>query len=88
MLGKKNSLAVKHPELLEEWDYEKNIIKPEELSYGSSKKKVWWRCKRGHSWEASPNSRTTGKTGCPKCNLRKLINENTLVTTHPELLEE
>ena len=82
-----NNLVECYPKLLSEWDYEKNVVSPNEISFGNNKK-VWWKCKRGHSWAASPNSRTAGKTGCPKCNLRKIINENTLVTTHPELLEE
>ena len=39
------------PELLNEWDYEKNKgINPEEMFRGSEKR-VWWRCKKGHSWK-------------------------------------
>lgn len=48
-----NDLATTLPELLETWDYEKNTIKPTELSR-SSQKKVWWKCEAGHSWETSP----------------------------------
>ena len=60
------SLAEHNPELVEEWDFEKNIdITPESISYGSAKK-VHWKCKEGHTWEATPNDRTRGK-GCPFC---------------------
>ena len=65
-----NSLVEFFPELLEEWDYEKNIISPKKLSYGSARK-VWWRCKEGHSWQATPNSRTNMKSGCPSCARQK-----------------
>ena len=39
---KENSLAVTHPELTVQWDYEKNgNLTPENVTAGSSKK-VWW----------------------------------------------
>lgn len=62
-----NDLATTHPELIKEWDYDKNGILPEEITYGCGKK-VWWRCTKGHSYEATVNHRT-GKDGtnCPIC---------------------
>lgn len=27
----------------------------------------WWKCSKGHEWEATVVSRTTGGGGCPKC---------------------
>ena len=52
---------------MEEWDYEKNTISPNEITLFSNKK-VWWKCKDcNHSWKVSPNSRSKG-TGCPVCN--------------------
>lgn len=74
-------LSVTHPELAKEadgWD-------PNAITYGSSKK-VDWRCKEGHRWEATIGSRTTGKNGCPVCGNRKVLrNFNDLATTHPEI---
>ena len=58
-------LATTHLHLLQEWDWEKNHILPTEVSAGSNKK-VWWKCKHGHSWKATAIDRTKGK-GCPKC---------------------
>ncbi|MBQ04335.1 hypothetical protein CL673_06465 [Candidatus Bathyarchaeota archaeon] len=29
-------------------------------------RKIWWRCSRGHEWEAAVASRIRG-TGCPDC---------------------
>ena len=63
-----NDLATTHPELIKEWDYEKNTnIRPTEVTYGNTKK-VWWKCKNNHSWKASIGSRAGNqKTGCPIC---------------------
>ena len=54
------SLAEHNPELLKEWDYEKNNelgLTPETISYGSAKK-VWWICPKGHSYLMGHKSRT------------------------------
>lgn len=91
-LRKTGSIAQTHSYLLEEWDYRKNIIKPEEISIGSDRK-VWWKCRFcGYEWEAPPNSsnrRTSFEKGCPAC-LRKVIWEghNDLATTNPSLASE
>ena len=63
-----NDFATIHPELLSEWDYEKNNFLPTEISVGT-KKKVWWKCPFGHNYQAYPYNRC-GKshTGCPICN--------------------
>ena len=89
MTKQKKSLSAERPELLEEWDYEKNalISSPDEIAVCSNKK-VWWKCANGHSWQATPNNRTNG-TGCPFCSGRsreKGIND--LATTNPDLLSE
>ena len=64
-----NSLQENFPYLVKEWDFEKNSdVHPRDVSYGT-KKKYWWRCEKGHSWEASVSSRTrtSGGTECPEC---------------------
>jgi len=54
------------PELLAEWDYEKNKKhKPEHLK-PQSNEKIWWKCKCGHSWKAPVYRRYIGN-GCPSC---------------------
>ncbi len=84
-----NDLATTHPALLKEWDYNKNKLKPNEISSGSGKS-VWWKCKNGHSWKAIICNRTkNGIRGCPYCSNRKLLKGyNDLATTNPELLKE
>ena len=58
------------PELSKDWDYEKNINTPFQVTPHSGKK-VWWKCplcKRGYS--CTPNNRSNGK-GCPYCTTSK-----------------
>lgn len=78
-----NDLKTKNQQLVEEWDYEKNNKGPEEYAVNSNKE-VWWKCKRGHGWKVSINTRNVKKTGCPYCAGRKVIvGENDLLTNYP-----
>ena len=53
--------------LLDEWDAEKNLLlTPETISH-SCYTKVWWKCKKGHSWQTQLKSRSSSRTGCPEC---------------------
>ena len=54
-------------DLLNEWDYNKNTITPNDVASGSSKK-VWWKCKKGHTWNTRISVRTKQKSICPICN--------------------
>lgn len=62
-----NDFATKHPELLNEWIYEKNIdIDPQHIHY-KSVTPVWWRCPVcGYEYQAPPVRRSLGN-GCRKC---------------------
>jgi len=85
-----HSLLKTHPELSNEWDYEKNYpLKPENFSYGV-KNKMWWLCQSGHSFQATINHRTGKKqqTGCPQCSGRIASNENNLLKVFPILAKE
>lgn len=67
-----NDLQTTNPELAVEWDYEKNYpLMVEQCSKGSQKK-VWWKCKFGHTWQATPANRSKGK-GCPVCSGRQVL---------------
>ena len=67
---KRKSLAEERPDLLKEWDYEKNNelgIYPDKVTCGSHRK-VWWHCiKCGHRWLAVISSRALAGRGCPGC---------------------
>ena len=61
-----NDLQTLNPNLAKEWDYSLNeSLKPSQL-LPSSNKKVWWKCERGHQWQATVNHRSSGE-GCPIC---------------------
>lgn len=61
------SLAELYPELLDEWDYSKNLdINPYTVKPSSSRI-VSWICKRGHTWKSRINNRAIRNHGCPVC---------------------
>ena len=67
--------------LVSEWDFDKNSMSPNEISYGSNKK-VWWTCSEGHSYDMSPKIRTRkGKEqNCPYCSNRRIDQTNSIRT--------
>ena len=82
-----NDLSTIHPELVSEWDFQKNEA-PIYVYRPMSNKKVWWICNKGHSWEAAISKRVNGQN-CPICQGKQiLIGFNDLVTTHPILAQE
>ncbi len=84
----KNDLRTAKPALADEWNYEKNReLKPEDFTPSSSKK-VWWKCGRGHEWQAAIYSRSNG-AGCPYCSGNKTLKGyNDLKTINPSLANE
>ena len=82
------SLAEKRPDILSEWDYDKNTLNPEEVAEKSNKK-AWWICSKGHSYYAYICNRTNLNRGCPICAGQKLLKEfNDLETRYPEIAKE
>ncbi|MDO5785898.1 MAG: zinc-ribbon domain-containing protein [Eubacteriales bacterium] len=71
--------------LLLQWHPSKNgALTPHEISYGS-RKKVWWRCEKGHQWQAAVYTRTSGR-GCPYCaGKRTCPGENDLASQRPDI---
>ena len=78
-----NDLATKFPAVAAEahgWD--PSHVAPK------SDKSLKWRCKVGHTWQATPRDRTRGD-GCPYCSGRRVLRGfNDLKTTHPHLSRE
>ena len=82
-----NDFVTTNPELLDEWDYEKNLsLKPENFTAGSHKK-VWWRCQLGHEWQVSIRDRVRHRTGCPIC-FKDMRVKNSLKMTYPDIAKE
>ena len=79
---------IDNAELMAEWNWEKNIdADPKHLTVGSHKK-VWWKCNKGHEWQAIIKDRNSGK-GCPYCSGRYAVKgENDLKTVNPTLANE
>ena len=76
-------------DLLSQWDAAANLpLTPETIRYGS-KQRVWWKCERGHRWQATVYTRTGSHTGCPYCAGRLPIpGETDLATCLPAVAAE
>ena len=86
---KSKSIAVRAPELVQEWDFTKNDDITPEMVNSLSNNKYWWICPNGHSYFAAPVSRTSGKTGCPYCSNHKVLSGfNDLATKYPDIAKE
>jgi hypothetical protein len=79
------NFALFHPEKIKIWHPTKNgALKPNQV-YPYSNKKVWWRCAKGHEWQATVNNiaRST-QYGCPYCSGKKASVEKSLAVLHPK----
>jgi len=48
---------------------------------------AWWKCEKGHEWEAGIADRANGK-GCPYCAGQRACADNCLQTLEPELSKQ
>lgn len=80
------SLAGMYPQLLAEWDYEKNPFSPEAPVPGSTVM-AHWICLKGHEYQKQIAKRAQGNSGCPYCSTHSkfLKGFNDLQTRYPEL---
>lgn len=76
-------------ELLSQWDEHLNgPLTAADITHGS-KRKVWWRCAKGHEWQASAGSRTIKDTGCPVCAGKRVCpGENDLASLFPKFASQ
>ena len=83
-----NDITTTRPDLLKEWNFNKNDRQPEEFSEHSNQK-VWWICSVcNHEWESAINMKARGH-GCPCCSGRvpkKGIND--LKTLRPDIAKD
>lgn len=77
----KLSLSKTHPKLAREangWD-------PKTVTPGVNRK-VSWKCKFGHIWEAKISNRALKNYGCPICSGQQILSGfNDLATLHPQI---
>jgi rubrerythrin len=90
------TIGTMHPDLVAEWDTERNSgLDPSALS-PSSKRAAWWICSAcGHGWRAAVNNRAENGSGCPVCRLKqradtqsRVSRERSLAVRCPDLLSE
>jgi hypothetical protein len=81
-------LSKTDPRLVELWDFEKNKHDdPSSLTRGSHRK-VWWKCKKGHSWQACVHNMARSKMGCLYCNNKRTGGDNNLAFRNPDIAAE
>lgn len=71
-----NDLATKHPDLIPDWDHERNDVDPTQVVPGT--KKRWWTCKHGHTQctTVRNRARSGGCTACrPDNRIRALLRD-------------
>ena len=62
-----NDLCTTDPEVMDEWDFDRNgSIDPKKISRNSLRF-VWWKGSCGHHWRARIVSRIMEQEGCSKC---------------------
>ncbi|WP_162238239.1 zinc-ribbon domain-containing protein [Agromyces sp. Leaf222] len=82
-----NTLDDRYPNLAAQWHPTRNgNLHPDQVLPGSGIKR-WWLCPDGHTYDATPNTRTTSGTGCGYCaNQRVDPAINSLAHTHRHLV--
>ena len=88
MVCLQTSIFTTHPDVVKEWDYQKNKkIDPKTISYGSDEK-VWWKCNKGHSYKYSIHKQVEKKTSprCPIC-CERTPKQRSLAIKRPDLLK-
>lgn len=83
------SLAQQRPEIAQQWNFEKNNGLTPEMFYEYSNESVWWKCSKGHEWQAAISNRSNLGRGCPYCvGQIAVAGENDAFTLMPFLRQE
>ena len=84
-----NDLATLYPDIAAQWHPTKNgALTPDKVAPASNKK-AWWRCEKGHDYQAVISSRTMRGGGCPYCSNKKvLVGYNDLATLYPAIARQ
>ena len=77
-----------YPSIAEEWhEFLNGDLTPSQVR-PFSRKRVWWRCKLGHEWQATVSDRVSN-CACPYCSNHKvLVGFNDLLSQNPLLAKE
>ena len=83
-----NDLMTTHPDIAAQWDYENNILEPQNITYGSNEV-VWWKCSLGHKYQMSVHKKVSRNVICPVCSGHKTVpGINDFETAYPEMAKE
>jgi len=84
----RNDFVTLYPEIAAQWHPTKNVgVLISKIRPGSHRK-LWWRCEKGHEWQAEVKSRVSG-SGCPICSGRIVLKgETDFATLFPILAGE
>jgi DNA-directed RNA polymerase subunit RPC12/RpoP len=86
-VNKENSLKTKNPSLARQWHPVKNgDLSPEDITPGSGKK-AWWKCEKGHEWQAVVKGRNSSH-GCPYCSGKRSSKDTSLKAKNPLLASQ
>ena len=83
-----NLLKDRYPDLLKEWDFEKNKDLNLSKLLSGSNKKAFWKCNKNHSFEQVVSKRTLRGDSCPYCSGRKVGYGNYFESNFPNLAKE
>jgi DNA-directed RNA polymerase subunit RPC12/RpoP len=99
-VGQSNCLGNLRPDLISEWDYDKNYpITPFDVCL-RSKKYAWWSCNIcGHSWKTIIYNRTgnspSTSTNCPNCRrssgeiiIERFLDKYSIIYTHQKRFKD
>ena len=75
-----NDVKTVYPNILVDWDYEKNKTLPQHV-LANSPQKVWWLCDKGHSYRMTIQHHVDGE-GCPTCSKSRKISFPEYVILH------
>ena len=83
-----NDLATLYPDIAKDWDYEKNMYLPTEVTAYCHYQAYWVCGKCGYHWQVAVNTRSKGN-GCPACGGQVVIEgKNDLLSRFPQIAEE
>lgn len=77
------NLAVRFPRVAAEWHPTKNRPLTASQVMPFAERKVWWRCREGHDWDAAVSHRSSGE-GRPYCSGHRVSPTNSLAARAPK----
>lgn len=88
-----NDFESQKPELLQYWDFDKNVESPDEVLCTDQRNKYWFKCAKGHSFQSTvyiiSESQKYKSKGCPVCANKKIIaGVNDIFTINPDMEKE